>query len=441
MMSERDPAPWPVITGTARGSTHEARQLPNQDSAGSRPIAGGAGVVAAVADGHGASRHFRSAAGSMLAVRAALTVVSELTDEAALPWNAELAGTLRGTLPEAVLARWRELVAAHLAAHPYTPQEQSELGARGDTPEIPYGSTLIFALIAGDWLVCAQIGDGDLVAIRPDGEAWAPVSGDAHLDGYHTTSLCQADAARSFRAGAYDLRTEPLLALLLSTDGFGNAQATDPWQPVLARDLAELAVQHGRRWFEHQLPVWARRCASAEGSGDDTTIALLLAPNSQSAASAAADAADLALAEQAPDGAGERPSPWAPQSPSARRRAEEAAQQRPYRSSAFPPQPHRPPPGPLSPHHRARARFSWPWLVRHRALIAGIAVLLIAAAGIAAGLLASQASGSAPVTHPTGQPAPKASQLSSAATVPAATAGVKQRASATGHPPAQNQEG
>ena len=39
-----------------------------------------------------------------------------------------------------------------------------------------------------------------------------------------------------------------------------------------------LAAEHDHSWFEHQVPGWAQRCASADGSGDDTTIALLLAP-------------------------------------------------------------------------------------------------------------------------------------------------------------------
>jgi hypothetical protein len=98
----------------------------------------------------------------------------------------------------------------------------------------------------------------------------------AALDGRRTTSLCQPDALASFRTGAHDLREVPLAALLLATDGYGNAQADEPWQPSVGRDLAELAACHDRHWFEQEVPGWARRCASAEGSGDDATIALLL---------------------------------------------------------------------------------------------------------------------------------------------------------------------
>lgn len=300
MRTKSDPAAWQVIIGTARGITHVARHLPNQDSAGSGRVALVQGVVAAVADGHGASRHFRSSTGSMLAVRAALAVVSEQTAGTAQPWNAELADSLCRLLPQAITDRWRDLVARHLGSHPYTAEEAAALKLARDSDRIPYGSTLLVALIAGDWLVCAQIGDGDMLAVRPDGGAWFPVSGDDRLDGHRTTSLCQAGAVASFRTAAHDLRTEPLLALLLGTDGYGNAQAADPWQPEVAMELAGFAAGHDHDWFRRQVPLWAERCASASGSGDDTTIALLLAPDSMQRAAAARSAAGPDTAVSAP---------------------------------------------------------------------------------------------------------------------------------------------
>ena len=66
---------------------------------------------------------------------------------------------------------------------------------------------------------------------------------------------------------------------------------------MVARDIAELAARHDHDWFAGQLPAWAERCASAAGSADDTTIALLLAPGSERLAAAArpAPAADRAV--------------------------------------------------------------------------------------------------------------------------------------------------
>jgi Protein phosphatase 2C len=406
MTSTRDAGAWRVMTGTARGITHEARGRPNQDSVASRAIAGATGVVVAVADGHGHGRHFRSATGSELAVGTACAVVDQIVAEGhPSPWRAEQAGTLRDMLPEAILAQWRESVARDIAASPYTDEELATLEAAGDGPEIPYGATLLVALLAGDWLICVQIGDGDMLAVRPDGRAWFPVGTDELLDGYRTTSLCQPGALRSFRAAAHDLRAEPLLALLLSTDGYGNAQVKDPWQPSVAQDLAELAAGHDHGWFARQVPVWAERCASAEGSGDDTTIGLLLAPGSERLAASAARSS-------APAGTGAVttpvPAPAPPEEPAAE--PERQAPRSTHRA-----------PGTARPGRR-------------RAAIAAAAVV-VAAGAVTGALVVTQSSGSgpsAPDRHPAGPAAghvsPAPSPSASGAVPSADTAPVKPRA-------------
>jgi hypothetical protein len=274
--AEHRSAAWHVITGSARGAAHQVSGLPNQDAVASRDGPGGA-VTVAVADGHGHARHFRSAQGSALAVevgcRVAPALAAGLTTGRAV--QAEAAGK---ELARAIVAGWRAAVAAELAVRPYTAQEQSLLDSAADPPEIPYGSTLLVATIAAQRLVCARIGDGDMLAVCPDGSFFFPVAADDRLDGQRTTSLCQEDAVESFRTGAHDLRQVPLAALLLATDGYGNAQAEEPWQPGVGRDLAELTAARDHHWFQQQVPGWAQRCASAQGSADDTTIALLLRP-------------------------------------------------------------------------------------------------------------------------------------------------------------------
>jgi hypothetical protein len=272
-------ATWQVITGSARGAAHRASGLPNQDAVASQD--GPGGVVVAIADGHGHIRHFRSADGAALAVDVACRAASHAAAGLAADADADAAGDEEAAragreLARAVVADWRSAVAGQLQVRPYTTEEQFLLGLTADTPLIPYGSTLLVAVIAARWLVCAQIGDGDMLAVRPNGSSFSPVAGDDRLDGRRTTSLCQPDALASFRTGAHDLRRVPLAALLLATDGYGNAQADEPWQPSVGRDLAELAACHDRHWFGQEIPGWAQRCASAEGSGDDATIALLL---------------------------------------------------------------------------------------------------------------------------------------------------------------------
>jgi hypothetical protein len=317
---------WQVSIGSARGAAHLATGLPNQDAAAYRDAStpGGA-VIVAIADGHGHSRHFRSGTGSALAVDTACQVAAALTAglaRRAQPGalgRAEVDAAVRAELAPALVRNWRAAVAAHLAEQPFTAEEQSRLDALGDEPEIPYGATLLVVTVVAHWLICAQIGDGDMLAIRPDGQSFGPVPAGEKLDGERTRSLCQPDALAAFRVGVHDLDTRPLVALLLATDGYGNSQTADPWQPGVGRDLARFAAEHDHGWFEQQVPGWARRCASADGSGDDTTIALLVHPDPAAAAIAARQvpvsaAPDPATAETLPAGYAQHP-PTAPAAP------------------------------------------------------------------------------------------------------------------------------
>lgn len=189
---------------------------------------------------------------------------------------ADLLTAVRAELVPELTARWRRAMAEDLAEYPLTDAEQ-QATLPGEDVTVPYGSTLLLALVASPWLVLGQIGDGDIIAVGPDGTAAAPVPDDPLLDGRFTTSLCQPDAAGAFRAVVVDLDRRPVAALLLATDGFGNAQTAEPWQPMFGADLLRLAREHGPDWVGEQLPFWVARCASAEGSGDDAAAAVALA--------------------------------------------------------------------------------------------------------------------------------------------------------------------
>jgi hypothetical protein len=272
------PGGWLALTATHRGAAHEMNGLPNQDAIAVRPIQPD-GLVAAVADGHGHHRHFRSARGSELAVAIAGQAAEEL---AARLDDFETAGQIEAevlsTLVPAITGPWRAAVGDDLAGQPFTIAEE-EARAFGDDPLIAYGTTLLLAITWRHWLVLTQIGDGDIVCIRPDGQALLPVPGDPSLDGRQTTSLCGPRADQEFRTAAVNTAITPLLGVLLATDGYGNAQMADPWPDAVSSDLAELIGDSQPEWLAEQLPLWVSHCASTDGSGDDTTIALLMAPS------------------------------------------------------------------------------------------------------------------------------------------------------------------
>jgi hypothetical protein len=270
-----DPGPWEIFASSARGATHDASGLPNQDAHAFQSLPGVPAVAVAVADGHGHVRHFRAERGAHLAVEQACRCAASLGGRlAAAASNHERRAFAADTLVPAVVEAWRRSVAADHDESPFTPDEEAIRADAGDEAVIAYGATLLLALLAERWVLVAQIGDGDVVALHADGAVAVPVPTDPTLDGRYTTSLCQRTAVSSFRIAVIDHATRPLLALMLATDGFGNAQASDPWPPAVGADIASMLRSHGSAWVGHQLPAWVDRCASREGSGDDTTVVL-----------------------------------------------------------------------------------------------------------------------------------------------------------------------
>ena len=274
--ARNQPGTWQVVTATERGAAHRAGRIPSQDAVAALAI-GSDGAVAAVADGHGHGRHFRSARGARLAVAVACQAAQDLAPRLdGLARTSQAEDVIRQALVPGVVGRWRDAVRDDVAAEPFTPREDAVRGR--DEATIAYGTTLLLAIAWRQWLLLTQIGDGDIVGIRPDGTALLPVPGDPQLDGRHTTSLCTPRAESSFRAGAVDTSGTPLLAVLLATDGYGNAQVARDWEAAVSADLAGLIASHPAQWLAGQLPAWAGRCASLDGSADDTTLALVIAP-------------------------------------------------------------------------------------------------------------------------------------------------------------------
>jgi hypothetical protein len=253
-----------VFAASAPGFHHVQHKLASQDAWGHGETATGA-VVVAVADGHGHHRHFRSGRGSALAVEVARRDAIEWVTERgviAQPSSATVTEAFRAGLLVRIWRDWLTAVDDDLVGTPFSRAEEEV--RQDDDAVIAYGTTLLVAVVAGDWVLLGQIGDGDMVAVTADGTVSGPIPTDPVLD--------------AFRVAAIDLRSIPLALLLLATDGFGNAQIDDPWQPGVGADLMAMLAEHGGGWIGTHLPDWVERCASAHGSGDDTTVALVMMP-------------------------------------------------------------------------------------------------------------------------------------------------------------------
>src|SRR5262249_59489491 len=122
----------------------------NEDAVATSPLENG-GIVAAVADGHGHSRHFRSARGARLAVSIACQAARDLaTRPGGLPGPGREEGELRRVLAPGIVARWRDAVLADVAAEPFTGPVSA--GRRCGGPTSPYSRALPLAPRLGERL-------------------------------------------------------------------------------------------------------------------------------------------------------------------------------------------------------------------------------------------------------------------------------------------------
>src|SRR5207245_8493678 len=112
----------------------------------------------------------------------------------------------RALLAEELTQSWRAAVASDLAAKPFTAAEWASLAAlegwKGQQvvqrhPELAYGSTILAVVATTTYVLCMQLGDGDILFVDSNGETRRALPKDAVPK--QTASLWRRDAAAEFR--------------------------------------------------------------------------------------------------------------------------------------------------------------------------------------------------------------------------------------------------
>jgi hypothetical protein len=241
-----------VTTASEVGATHRHRQLGADDAVGWTGAIGHSVIATvALADGHSDPRCVRSRDGAAFVVAAAESLPHEVTGAA------EITGAL--------LADWRRRVDQHLAEHPLTDREPTSAGA----DRLAYGTTAIVCRVTALGITIVRIGDGDIIAVTPDGQARRLAPSD-QPPGEVTQSLSQPDAAQVARCAEIPAGAAPVL-LVLATDGFDNAYPSSDSMLRAADELTTLRRESGVPLTAHVLTQWAR--SAADVSGDDATVA------------------------------------------------------------------------------------------------------------------------------------------------------------------------
>jgi serine/threonine protein phosphatase PrpC len=279
------PRVWRTLTRSEKGMNHAVCQ----DSCDAKIDSTGR-VVAAVADGHGGKRYFRSDEGARLAVAAALASAQDGLDESRC--NEEW---VKEELPKDIATRWRGQVDAHAKENPFNPEEKRLLGQTTGIPLefqhlVPYGTTLLLAVLGPGFLACVQLGDGDILALTDDETIWRPITVDPSLIANETHSLASffedhpvAEGTPALRYEPWRLarcafKDEPPLAtpklLLLASDGYSNSFRDPAEFERVATDYAAAIRSYGIPAVEAEMTAWLRETTDA-GSGDDISMVLV----------------------------------------------------------------------------------------------------------------------------------------------------------------------
>jgi serine/threonine protein phosphatase PrpC len=179
-----------------------------------------------------------------------------------------LRSEFKADFPRRVTRRWRESVHSDAGQREISLSPQS---GTGPDDYIRYGSTLISALIVADSILIGQIGDGDVVLVRPDGTIECPILSDTRLIGKETHSLSSRDAHLLWRTATLDRGNGGVL--IAATDGVSDSFDSSEGEEFLKfiKSLVDRVKEFGIESVAGSMKTWLDRYSEL-ASGDDMTI-------------------------------------------------------------------------------------------------------------------------------------------------------------------------
>lgn len=257
---------------TVQGASHIRKGIVCQDD--SKSTCFGNACAAAVADGHGDIRYFRSNVGSHFAVEAALKAIKEFVNRENSNGTSKDSEEKLNQLKKNIILNWNNKVSRHFNSHPFTAEELAPLSESrksnlmsGKFIESAYGTTLIAAAMTPDYWFGMQIGDGDCCAFHPDGTIdFVPI--EPGLVGNITTSLCEPDAIFKFH---HIFQRGTPAAIVMSTDGVKNSfTSSENYHKFLHKIITAFSTEQYNATKANLQDFMAEM--TARGSGDDLSV-------------------------------------------------------------------------------------------------------------------------------------------------------------------------
>jgi hypothetical protein len=175
-------------------------------------------------------------------------------------------------LPNQIVTQWRKMVENHLIQYPFQDEEKHLID--NENVFLVYGATLLIVLISENFILYAQLGDGDILTVSNSNGVNHPLPADERLFANETTSLCMPDAENNFRIKMEIIESPPPVLILAASDGYANSFLKESGFLQVSTDLLTAIRQEGIDKVRYSLPTWLNE-TSIEGSGDDITAGIV----------------------------------------------------------------------------------------------------------------------------------------------------------------------
>jgi hypothetical protein len=141
---------------------------------------------------------------------------------------------------------------------------------------LEHGTTLLAALVAPEFVLFVQLGDGDILVVQEDGRVVRGVERSERHFADETDSLCAPQAWLSMRVSVWPRMAGEAL-VLLATDGYANSYETLEAFERIGPDYLARVRERGLEQVGRELEA-ILELTSERGSGDDITLGMIHIP-------------------------------------------------------------------------------------------------------------------------------------------------------------------
>ena len=251
-------------------------------------------LVVAVADGHGDKKHALSHIGSQLAVSITVKLMEDALRDVVQESHKNthhIQEELQFQLPKRIHYEWKQLVRNEITKSNTQEENKNIENENWDEQVILYGTTILAMGFFQGYMLCFQLGDGDIFLLNASQEDERDIDVDASLQqlqsdqniqpdkvqfllgkddlyGSLTYSLCQPNNQNM--AQVYFARQPNPCKVSLSSDGLRDCVggSDDDFERVMRWIYQKLESEPH---FISQLPLWLSK-VSQQGNGDDISL-------------------------------------------------------------------------------------------------------------------------------------------------------------------------